>query len=126
MSPAFSPALASRRIPSNRPLFSPRTAQMAFQRPTYDCVLIGGGVIGLSLAWELARNRMRVCVLERDEPGRGASWAGAGILPPGADASHAEPLQRLLAQSSRLHEAWAGRLREETDIDTGFRKCGAF
>ena len=99
---------------------------MPAHRSTYDCVLIGGGVIGLSLACELGRAGLRVCVLERGEPGREASWAGAGIIPPGATASQADPLQRLIAYSSRLHPKWAGRLLDETGIDTEYRPCGGY
>ena len=47
-----------------------------------DCLIVGGGVVGLSLAYELARQEMHVCVIDQSEPGREASWAGAGILPP--------------------------------------------
>jgi glycine oxidase len=89
-----------------------------------DILIIGGGVVGLSLAWELAGHGLRVHVVERGEPGREASWAGAGILP----AARREPGGTLYAQlsafSRRLHAEWAQRLREETGIDTGFRVCG--
>ncbi|MDD3529819.1 MAG: FAD-dependent oxidoreductase, partial [Gallionellaceae bacterium] len=43
-------------------------------------IVIGGGIAGLASAWELARRGARVEVLERGEPGRESSWAGAGIL----------------------------------------------
>jgi glycine oxidase len=91
----------------------------------HDCLVIGGGVIGLSLAYELARNGQRVRVVDRLQPGREASWAAAGILPPPSDAADADPLERLTALSLRLHPDWAARLREETGIDNGFRRCGA-
>lgn len=90
---------------------------------THDCLIIGGGIIGLSLAYELGRAGLTVCVLDGGNPGREASWAGAGILPPGADSS-LDPLERLIAHSSRRHVEWAARLREETGIDTGYRQCG--
>lgn len=99
---------------------------MTSQRPTYDCVLVGGGVIGLSLACELARFGKSVCVLDRGQPGREASWAGAGIIPPGAANSRATPLERLIAEGSRLHGKWAEWLHAETGIDNGYRKCGGF
>ena len=46
-----------------------------------DCLIIGGGVVGLSLAWDLARHGKRVHVVDQGQPGREASWAGAGIIP---------------------------------------------
>ena len=88
-----------------------------------DCLIVGGGVIGLSLAYELAGHGMRVAVLDSREPGREASWAGAGILPPATDDVD-DPLERLTALSNRLHAAWSAELRESTHIDNGFRRTG--
>ena len=39
-----------------------------------DCLIIGGGVVGLSLAYELSGKGLRVAVLEATQPGVGASW----------------------------------------------------
>ncbi len=88
-----------------------------------DCLIIGGGVVGLSLAYVLASEGLRVRLLEAGEPGREASWAGAGILPP-ASAKSLDPLEQLAALSNALHADWAAQLREETGIDNGFRRCG--
>lgn len=89
-----------------------------------DVVIIGGGVIGLSLAYELSGRGVRVSVLERGELGREASWAGAGILPPGNPSGAADTLALLRAHSSVLYKQWSERLREETGIDNGYRRCG--
>lgn len=86
--------------------------------------LIGGGVIGLSLAWELANRQHTVTVIERHEFGRKASWAGAGILLPGNAETAIHPMEHLEAASNRLHANWAVRLRDTTGIDTGYRQCG--
>ena len=88
-----------------------------------DCLIVGAGVVGLSLAYELAQRKMRVRVIDRREPGSEASWAGAGILPP---ASHgpAHPLDQLRSLSHRLHPEWAKRLLEETGLDTEYVRCG--
>ena len=92
----------------------------------HDCLIVGGGVIGLSLAYELARRGKRVRVVDRHLPGREASWAAAGILPPTPTRPDAAPLERLSALSMRLHEDWAARLLEETEIDYGYQRCGGF
>lgn len=89
-----------------------------------DCLILGGGVIGLSLAWELAQHGQRVRVIDRRSPGEEASWAGAGILPPSALRDRDDSARRLAGLSYELHPEWARRLREETGIDTGFRRCG--
>lgn len=89
-----------------------------------NTLIVGGGVVGLSLAWELARRGRCVRVLDQRNVGRGASWAGAGILPPAMNAGATDPHDQLRALSHRLHPQWAERLRCETGIDTGLRRCG--
>ena len=88
-------------------------------------VIIGGGVIGLSIAYELACRGQQVHVVERGtEFGKEASWAGAGILPPANPETALDPLEKLRGISHQLHPEWAERLQSETGIDTGFRRCG--
>ncbi len=89
-----------------------------------EVLILGGGVIGLSLAWELAGRGKQVRVVDRGELGSGASWAGAGILPPAPTCDTSEPYEQLQALSYRLHGEWAEQLRRETGIDTGFQRCG--
>ncbi len=89
-----------------------------------DIILVGGGVVGLSIAWELAKRDLSVTVLEQSDLGRAASWAGAGILPPPPGPGAEHPLDELARRSSVLHREWAEQLRELTGIDTGYQNCG--
>jgi glycine oxidase len=89
-----------------------------------DCLILGAGVIGLSLAYELAGQGATVRVIERGEAGREASWAGAGILPPGNIAEPKSADERLVRLCHDLHPHWAAQLREETGIDNGYRRTG--
>ncbi|MEM8946373.1 MAG: glycine oxidase ThiO [Planctomycetota bacterium] len=94
----------------------------------FDILIVGGGVIGLSLAWELAQRDAEVCVVDRGSLGQEASWAGAGMLPPGAGRSHwhaASPLEQLEGLSQELHSQWHEKLLEATGIDNEYRSCGA-
>jgi glycine oxidase len=86
--------------------------------------IAGAGVIGLSLAYELAGRGARVTVLERGQPGREASWAGAGILSPASPAAR-EPLDRLRALSLERMARWSRELLAATGIDNGYRRSGA-
>ncbi len=90
----------------------------------HECTIIGGGVIGLSLAWELAGRGRSVLLVERGRLGREASWAGAGILPPARWETARHPMEQLRAWSNRLYPEWSARLLETTGIENGFRPCG--
>jgi len=90
----------------------------------HDVLIIGGGVIGLSLAWELARRGRSVQVIDQAVPGREASWAGAGILPPASLRPGDHPLDQLRGLACELHPQWAAELKQLTGIDTGYRRCG--
>lgn len=89
-----------------------------------SCSIVGGGVIGLSIAYELVRRNWSVTVLDRREPGKEASWAGAGILPPANPATARHPLDILRGLSFATHPEWSERLLRETGIDNGYRQCG--
>src|SRR5437764_10055226 len=89
-----------------------------------DVLIIGGGVIGLTTAYTLARAGARVAVLDRQDFGREASWAGAGIIPPGNPERAATPYDRLRATSSEIYPAFAAELQERTGLDVGYRRTG--
>ena len=92
--------------------------------PSDEYLIIGAGVIGLSLAYQLAGDGHRVHVIDRGEPGKEASWAGAGILAPASVEPHLSSMEQLEGLSFMLHPLWASQLREQTGIDNGFRRCG--
>src|SRR3954452_21032560 len=91
---------------------------------TRDVVIVGGGVIGLSIAYALAREGIRATVLDRRELGREASWAGAGLIPPVGERSPRNPIGALRSWSASLYPDWTAALRDETGIDTGYRRTG--
>src|SRR5262245_49068900 len=90
----------------------------------HDVLIIGGGVIGLSLAWDLARHGRSVQIIDQGEPGREASWAGAGILPAAVFHAGRHPYEQLCGLAAELHPQWAEELRAATGIDNGYRRCG--
>ena len=51
-----------------------------------EVVVVGGGVVGLAVGYELARQGCRVRILERHRPGWGASRVAGGMLAPVSEA----------------------------------------
>jgi glycine oxidase len=68
-----------------------------------DVLIVGGGVIGLTTAYYLARDGVRVTLVDSGEIGRQASWAGAGILTPGDSAFAQTPMDQLRTHSFKLY-----------------------
>jgi glycine oxidase len=90
----------------------------------HDVVIVGGGVIGLSIAFALAREGMRPTVVDRRDLGREASWAGAGLIPPVGENRSRQPLVALRSWSAELYPRWSAALDQETGIDIGYRRTG--
>jgi glycine oxidase len=89
-----------------------------------DVVVIGGGVIGLSVAWRSAQQGLRVVVADPD-PGQGATHAAAGMLTPIAEAAYAErEIFQLGSESLRRYPGFVAELAAASGLPTGFRQCG--
>jgi len=89
-----------------------------------DVLIIGGGIMGTSAAWELARHGAECLVLERSVPGAEASSAAAGILGAQAEAHAPGPMTELCLASRARYGKFAATLSKETKIDVGYRECG--
>jgi len=92
---------------------------------TFDVAIVGGGLIGVSIAFELAAAKLRVVVLDRQEPGREASWAAAGMLSPAPDSLGDAPLVPLARESLRLYPEFVAALEEGSRKSAGYRRDGA-
>lgn len=87
-------------------------------------LVLGGGVVGLSIAFRLAGAGVPVTVLERGDPGGEASGAAGGILGPQLENQNAGPLLELSLRSRTLYPAFVRDLEALTGIDTGYRALG--
>jgi glycine oxidase len=91
---------------------------------TADVLVIGGGVIGLAVAWRAAQRGLQVIVADPD-PAGGATHAAAGMLTPVAEAAYAErDLFALGSDSLDRYPAFAAELTALTGLPTGFRQTG--
>jgi glycine oxidase len=89
-----------------------------------DVVVVGGGVIGLGIAWRAAQAGMAVTVVD-PAPGRGASWAGAGMLAPVTEVHYGEQaLLRLNLAAADRWPAFAAELEQAAGARIGYRRCG--
>jgi len=90
-----------------------------------DTVIVGGGIIGCSLARELASQGIRVAIIERGAPGQEASWAAAGMLAPSAEAEKGSPIFHLCRASLLAYRPLVEELRAETGVDPEYRTEGS-
>jgi glycine oxidase len=89
-----------------------------------DVAVIGGGVIGLGIAWRTARRGAAVTLVD-PEPGSGASGVAAGMLAPVTELHYAErALLELTLASAEAYPGFVADLERETGLDVGYRRCG--
>lgn len=91
----------------------------------YDVAIVGGGIIGVTIALELARDKLTTVVLDRQQPGREASWAAAGMLSPAPDSPRDVPLVPLLRRSLQLYPEFVATIEDESGKSTGYAHNGA-
>ena len=91
---------------------------------SWDVIIVGGGIIGLSLSIALRKRGAKVLVVERGEPGREASYAAGGML---VDCSTETPaaLQPLATASARMYPEFAHELQVESGVNVDLREQGA-
>ena len=90
----------------------------------YDVAIAGGGVIGGSIALELARAGLRVAVFDRQQPGQEASWASAGIISPAPENPGQFVVVDLAKRSIALYPEFVALVEEISGQSTGFRAKG--
>lgn len=91
---------------------------------TRDVVIVGGGIVGCSIAFELAKAGVQVCVLERAGFGEESSAAAAGMLSGQHGVTTFGARYELHHEARELHAILAGELRELTGIDVAFCRWG--
>lgn len=90
----------------------------------FDVAIAGGGLIGGSIALELARAGLRVGLFDRQEPGQEASWAGAGILSPAPESAAMISLVPLGKASMAIYPEFVTMVEEISGQNAGYRPKG--
>jgi glycine oxidase len=90
-----------------------------------DCIVVGGGIVGAAAAWRLQQRGLRVLLLDRQQPGLEASFAGAGMLSPGGeDLGDGYWLDAAL-ESRRMYAAFVTELVGASGLAIDYQDCGA-
>jgi glycine oxidase len=92
---------------------------------TYDVVIAGGGLIGASIAFELAEVGMKVALYDAREPAREASWASAGMISPAPEDAGMIPFMPISLASAALYPELIRKVEKLTGKDVGYLKSGA-
>ncbi len=95
--------------------------------PSVDVLVVGGGIIGLAVAWRARQRGLSVLLLERDRFGAGASSVAAGMLAPVTEVEFDQARRRTLdlgLRSAALWSAFAAELGELTGVGMGYRHAG--
>lgn len=83
---------------------------------TFDVIVIGGGIIGLTCAWRLSQTGLKVCLLESQYCGKGASSASLGVLAAHSPA-YRHPFHELHRKSLSMFKSFAEELNDYTRVD---------
>lgn len=90
----------------------------------FDCIIVGGGIIGMTTARELAAQGAKVALFDRKELGKEASWAAGGILSSMRPWSEHELSAELSEKAKNIYPGFVQDLTNETGIDSEYMRSG--
>jgi glycine oxidase len=96
--------------------------------PRRDVLVVGGGLIGLAIAWQASKRGLSVAVVD-PEPGAGASTVAAGMLAPVSELVPVDdPIEQALLRfnlsAAAAYPAFVEELAADSDISPAYRRCG--
>ncbi len=89
-------------------------------------VIVGGGIIGLSIARELHKRGYEITIVDKDRIGFGASWVAGGMLAPQAEGLKPGIFFDFCLESRQMYKDFVEELKDDTGINTNYWKCGIF
>ena len=100
----------------------PQATLQVSDRP--QITVVGGGIIGCAVAYELGRRGAAVCVIDGREVGGGATQASAGVLAPFIEAEHPGPLRTLGVRSLELYDTFVADVVGDSGSDVPYERTG--
>ena len=100
-------------------------SQSGSRLPGTSIAVIGGGIIGMSIAWRLSQSGSKVVVFEAGAIGAEASWAGAGMLSPGGELESLSEFASLAIESRQMYGGFVRELEESSGLSIDYQECGA-
>jgi len=89
-----------------------------------DCIIVGGGLVGMLSARELKKSGLDVLILDKGALGKESSWAGGGILSPLHPWRYSDEINRLASVGHQHYPQLAEELYQESGIDPEYIRCG--
>lgn len=90
----------------------------------FDCIVIGGGIVGITTARELAIKGANVAIFDRGQLGLESSWAAGGIISSMRPWAESEDLALLSEHSKKIYPGYIEELKKDSDIDPEYMKSG--
>ncbi|NPA13032.1 MAG: glycine oxidase ThiO [Aquificae bacterium] len=87
-------------------------------------IIVGGGIIGLSIARELLKAGHKITILEKDTIGKGASWTAGGMLAPQSEGLKPDLFFDFCIQSRDMYPQFVEELEKETGTEVSYWDCG--
>jgi len=97
---------------------------LRYESMSTDAIVVGGGVIGCTIAWRLAQQGLKVRLFERGKVGGEASRAAAGMLSPQAESQSKGPFFDLCLKSRLMYREFADELSDVSGIDVEYNDSG--